>query len=59
MWVVNQRQSKWESALPKETADLLNSARGQQSSTIKGIANQFAGAINERLGTGEQLMLGS
>jgi hypothetical protein len=53
MWVVNQRQTKWEQALPKETSDLLNSGREQQSSTLKSIATQFAGAINERLGTGE------
>lgn len=58
MWVVNQRQSKWESALPKETADLLDSVRGQQSGTLGSIANQVAGAINEQLGTGEHLMLG-
>lgn len=58
MWVVNQRQSKWQSALPQETADLLNSARDPQSSTLEDIASQVTGAINERLGTGEPVLLG-
>lgn len=27
LWVVNQVQTKWEAALPKETADVLNAGR--------------------------------
>lgn len=50
--MVNQRQANWEAALPQETSQLLQSARGDRTGTIGDIASQAAGFINEKLGTG-------
>jgi hypothetical protein len=52
LWVVNQRQADWEAALPKETSQLLQSARGDSTGALGDIASQVAGFVNEELGTG-------
>lgn len=53
LWIVSQRQSKWEAALPKETSDLINSARGEKSGPVGNVVGQVAGFVNEKLGTSE------
>lgn len=57
LWIVSQRQSKWEAALPKETSDLINSARGERTGTgaVGDVVGQVAGFVNEKLGTSESL----
>jgi hypothetical protein len=59
LWVVNQRQANWEAALPRETSQLLQSARGESTGTIGDIASQAVGAVNEQLGTGALRLVAS
>jgi hypothetical protein len=55
LWVVSQRQSKWEAALPKETADLLNAGRQGSQGTLDSLKDQAEGFLSEKLGTSEWL----
>jgi hypothetical protein len=54
LWVVSQRQSKWESALPKETQDLLASGRGGGSGVLERAKSSIEGFFNEKLGTSKE-----
>ena len=51
LWVVSQRQTKWEAALPKETADVLNSGRAGSSGRLDRLKNAVTGLLSDRLGT--------
>lgn len=59
LWVVSQRQSKWESALPKETQDLLAAGRDGGSNVLERAKNSIEGFFNEKLGTSTQEAMGS
>lgn len=55
LWIVSQRQSNWEAALPKETADLLNAGRQGSQGTLDSLKDQAEGFLSEKLGTSEWL----
>jgi len=49
--VVNQQQTKWEAALPKETSDVLSAGRSGRTGTLDTLQDVATGFINKRLGT--------
>lgn len=55
LWVVSQKQAKWEAALPKETADVLNAGRASSSGALAQVKGAAQGLLRRFGGAGGRL----